>query len=1195
MHLESADGGIVETENAYYAFFTSGWTSTNAFDAPFSTGIPFDAGSTYGSGLPFSKDVLCIPVGFKSAYAPDTPFCTRIPVGTRLAYGSGIPFSTELLFTPGSCHLQITDQSTCSEHTDCDAVRMSCNGSISACTSKSASYTVWETVRCDDESVPPFSLAVGHDSFTHIEESYNSESSSDRSQVEDQLTCSQSAASTNGSHTRNQTHGDASDVGGVPETSEGHGDDVEDETVDASCSKSEHEETIVVFDMGLETPCVGHWIIIACILLRWCSRPKNLEKQPRYLRTRFELEALDTKPEVYRVSRSLRRCVALATIRKRFRAWRIDTKNEKHDRIGHVVGVAFLLIVMFQPVAEGSAVASVTFTSTNVTKHHDETALVNETDVHSDMNQLAALNVDPGLKKFIGSLVMGFQSELRELKRENAEMKGEIVEVQKENAQMKNAVANLQNENAIIKKTNNAIVELQKENAAVGAELGQVKTVNVGLQNRTQVLEDTAARAELKQVKREKDAVQNKTRVVQAELSKEKKRNAVLRVEVTEIQSMLYQFFNKTNTRLDQCEAKSNPFIQEMDHRQLQQTEQCYGSGMQTMLATCCPGGGGSGGHRRELQSDHGCAAFPDTCSVGCSAIYNDFYEDCHESIITSMPAAEQAEFDNFYGDCTEVAQQAAAVLEGASPAMIFHVVVVDQEAEQQAAMSNGGSGSGTSQFGPVNLPPAPASPSDGAVAAQEFRRICTTANLATCVPDCNAVTYGFLLSIEIDGRGTVMTCNVMDMLYAWVGQASLGGYIGQVFAAFFSSVISGASGTYMVKLTGNHTVHTDLTIQPGQVVVINGDRALPQPPTWGSGGFTVGESASLSLGHMQIDTVIQMHEGANQLTLDSCELTFRATMVLRVATATFANALNFMGGVTIAGGTTLGVPMGSSVILFGSITLESDAAATITNSILSFRGSAGLTVQSAGRVSIVDSTLSFPASVHTGLTVQSGGAATATSTTFQSTGDALPTVAPWIVQVLVSVEEGGAFTVADSQLVAADNSTSPMPCDGTGAMCDAPHVGTVEVVRPTKMRKGVPLVCDVDSAQCVGDMCAVVDCGVGGSCVSPLGTCACRSQREGYSGGRCETHTCCERTQPTRNTIPTILRNCVPSGTMCPTRQAPPAVPILADAKIDAFPCADILRSVMRRPRLEPWTPTCCPRRPAASPPLFVVRLSLR
>ena len=50
----------------------------------------------------------------------------------------------------------------------------------------------------------------------------------------------------------------------------------------------------------------------------------------------------------------------------------------------------------------------------------------------------------------------------------------------------------------------------------------------------------------------------------------------------------------------------------------------------------------------------------------------------------------------------------------------------------------------------------APSPPPTGAVAVQEFRRVSTTANLATCVPACSAVTHGFLLSIEVDGKGTV-------------------------------------------------------------------------------------------------------------------------------------------------------------------------------------------------------------------------------------------------------------------------------------------------------------------------------------------------------------------------------------------------------------------------------------------------------
>ena len=57
---------------------------------------------------------------------------------------------------------------------------------------------------------------------------------------------------------------------------------------------------------------------------------------------------------------------------------------------------------------------------------------------------------------------------------------------------------------------------------------------------------------------------------------------------------------------------------QQHARRRLQHEEQCRGAGMQTMLATCCPDGGG--GHRRELQgSGRGCTAFPDTCSAACA------------------------------------------------------------------------------------------------------------------------------------------------------------------------------------------------------------------------------------------------------------------------------------------------------------------------------------------------------------------------------------------------------------------------------------------------------------------------------------------------------------------------------------------------------------------------------------------------
>ena len=55
------DGGLFNTQNTYDAFFTCGRTSTNASDTPFSTGIPFGTGSSYGSEIPFSKNMMSLP------------------------------------------------------------------------------------------------------------------------------------------------------------------------------------------------------------------------------------------------------------------------------------------------------------------------------------------------------------------------------------------------------------------------------------------------------------------------------------------------------------------------------------------------------------------------------------------------------------------------------------------------------------------------------------------------------------------------------------------------------------------------------------------------------------------------------------------------------------------------------------------------------------------------------------------------------------------------------------------------------------------------------------------------------------------------------------------------------------------------------------------------------------------------------
>jgi hypothetical protein len=237
------------------------------------------------------------------------------------------------------------------------------------------------------------------------------------------------------------------------------------------------------------------------------------------------------------------------------------------------------------------------------------------------------------------------------------------------------------------------------------------------------------------------------------------------------------------------------------------------------------------------------------------------YFEGC-QGIIDDLAPDERQGFQELYGNCQEVEQAAAAMLQDARPAMIFHVLVLSDAAAQHAQMF-GGDGGLDQSFGPIKMDPHPApSPSPpssapGAEIAQEFRRVCTTENLLVCVPQCNSFTYGFLLSIEIDGRGTVMTCNKMGILFSWQGQASLGGYIGDDFQAFFSSVVSEAAVTYLTTLRADASINTDLTIEPGQAVVVSGDRErLGAAPLWGSGGFTVRQFGSLALTGVQLDVV---------------------------------------------------------------------------------------------------------------------------------------------------------------------------------------------------------------------------------------------------------------------------------------------------------------------------------------------------
>ena len=143
--------------------------------------------------------------------------------------------------------------------------------------------------------------------------------------------------------------------------------------------------------------------------------------------------------------------------------------------------------------------------------------------------------------------------------------------------------------------------------------------------------------------------------------------------------------------------------------------------------------------------------------------------------------------------------------LAGATPAMMYRLVVLDDEAQSQEAFFGGGGGLAPpppTGFNPVVLhpigpPSPPSSGSAGAGEVQAFRRVCSVANLTVCAPpgscfslrcvfhpllllllllllhhssaafallsschaelrvfmQCNSVSDGFLLNILIAGR----------------------------------------------------------------------------------------------------------------------------------------------------------------------------------------------------------------------------------------------------------------------------------------------------------------------------------------------------------------------------------------------------------------------------------------------------------
>eukprot|EP01043_Picozoa_sp_COSAG02_P061310 COSAG02_NODE_8214_length_2656_cov_2.452269_1_plen_249_part_10 len=136
------------------------------------------------------------------------------------------------------------------------------------------------------------------------------------------------------------------------------------------------------------------------------------------------------------------------------------------------------------------------------------------------------------------------------------------------------------------------------------------------------------------------------------------------------------------------------------------------------------------------------------------------------------------------------------------------------------------------------------------------------------------------------------------------------GGYLGLDFEAFFSAVVSGAAGIYVVTLTADAGIGTDLVTEPGQDVRISGDPGLVVAPSWGSGGFAVAERVQLSLSYLVLSESGAITFVGSGGTIGLASLALPATVLtalIDTAKIMAGVTLHFSNGFTTGGTTVIG------------------------------------------------------------------------------------------------------------------------------------------------------------------------------------------------------------------------------------------------------------------------------------------------
>jgi hypothetical protein len=151
-----------------------------------------------------------------------------------------------------------------------------------------------------------------------------------------------------------------------------------------------------------------------------------------------------------------------------------------------------------------------------------------------------------------------------------------------------------------------------------------------------------------------------------------------------------------------------------------------------------------------------------------------------------------------------------------------------------------------------TSVPPPPPDATGAETGVEQYHAVCTAADVASCVPACNAEHHGFELLATIDGTDTKFSCNLAHGLYSWMGAASEGGYLGADIGSFFSAVNSGAAGSYFVGIAQQIYMDAAMTIKIGQVVKMHG--SLTASAVCTDCRFVVRSSGSLDMRNLELD-----------------------------------------------------------------------------------------------------------------------------------------------------------------------------------------------------------------------------------------------------------------------------------------------------------------------------------------------------